>query len=247
MNGEELGRLLTSVVPELPAPPDRVAAVRRRSRRQRRNAAIASAGLAVLVGLGGTWWALAPKGSPGRVTGDPSVRTSAPRTDGVLETPGCATYSNAPTTAIQGTPVIGNSDIINDLNNRLVPYATAHFGDVYALTEVETDIGRLRVYRKPSAAFDAWMMREFARDCVEIADAKASAQEMEAWSRRIIDDDRAYWSNRGISIQTVSGNPVTGVVEVGVSAKGLARARSELPAHYPGAQIVVVESQGVSY
>src|SRR5689334_12470028 len=154
MNGEELGRLLTSVVPELPAPPDRVAAVRRRSRRQRHNTAIAAAGLAVLVGLGGTWWALAPKGSPGRVTGDPTVRTSAPRTDGVLETPGCATYQNAPTTAIQGTPVIGNSDTINELAHRLVPYATAHFADVYGQAEIEPDVGRLRVYRKPSAAFD---------------------------------------------------------------------------------------------
>jgi hypothetical protein len=43
---------------------------------------------------------------------------------------------------------------------------------------------RIRVYRKPSAEFDAWVVSAFAADCVEVVDARYSEKELRAWVER---------------------------------------------------------------
>lgn len=172
-----------------------------------------------------------------RPAGDSRSASSSPADD-MLRTSGCATYPVAGPTRVGGTPVSGNSDLVNELNNRIFPYATANFADVFAVTEI-TDIGRLRVYRKPSAEFDTWIMRNFAQDCVEIADAKASAAEMSQKSREI-EDDSAYWIGRGIRIQAIGGSPVNGVIEVSVPKEVLVLARQEIPQRYPHLRVAVL-------
>ena len=237
MNEGELRRLLASVAPDLPEPPDRLAAVARRSRHQRRLAIGAAAATTAVVLVG----AFAVNRGADRAAGElvPGTGVSAvpSPTDSVLRTAGCATYPDAGPTEIGGTPVSGNSELTNELNNRIYPYATENFADVFAQPAV-TDIGRLRVYRKPSAAFDAWIMSEFATDCVEIADAKMSAAEMTAVMGEI-DEDAAYWRDRGIVLQSVGGDPVTGDIEISVPEEVLDRARREIPPRYPHLRITV--------
>ncbi len=242
MNEKELGRLLTSVVPNLTPPADRINQVDRRVRRSRRVAMVSTvAAMVTAILIGGafltdklTGTRPAPMG-----VGASSVRPSLTTADGILRTGGCATYHTAGPTTIAGTPVDGNSAIVNDLNNRVVSYAMEHFSSVYALTELVSDIGVLRVYRVPSAAFDEWAMRELAHDCLQIADARSSAVEMEATAHHI-SDDRSYWSKNGIHVLSVSGNPIDGTLEVAVPAKDLDKARRDIPRHYPSLQVRIV-------
>ena len=238
MNDEALGQLMASVAPDLPQPIDRVAAVKRRVRRQRQwVVAVAAAAVTGVVLVGGT--VLASRGEQRSGPLPPPIGVTPPPVpaDGVLRTPGCANYPVAPPTKIDGTPVSGNSEVTNEQNNKIFPYATSHFPDAFALTEV-TDTGRLRVYRKPSAAFDAWIMRDFASECVEIADAKMSSVEFSQVLNLVL-ADAGYWHGRGIEILSVGGSPAVGDVIVGVTAASLEKARQQIPAHYPGLQITV--------
>ena len=60
-------------------------------------------------------------------------------------------------------------------------------------------------------------------------------------------NDLDYWRSRGIQVLIWGGNPVTGVIEIGVRAEDLARAREEIPRYYPNLQIVISPSEGVSW
>jgi hypothetical protein len=202
---------------------------------RRHRLAIAVTALVTAVVLVAVAWALHRGTRP--VADGSTVPASPTPNDGVLRTPGCANYTNQGPTRIQGTPVSGNDELVNELNNRITPYATEHFADVWGEPAV-TDLGRLRLYRKPSAAFDVWIMHDFAGDCVEIADAKASAVEMEQRTMRI-DQDSAYWKGRGIQIEAVGGNLIDGVVDVVVPADKLTQARQEIPARYSDLTITV--------
>jgi hypothetical protein len=234
------------------------AGVRRRGRRTRTvravSVALAAVLAAVAVPVAVSQWHRAAVTGPGGSAPPIPTGPSATRTDGVLETAGCATYPTAHPTQIDGTPQVGNSDPINEISQRLIPYATDHFGSVYAGTEIQTEIGVLRVYRKrdglgerrhgvvivPSAAFDAWIMQEFATTCVEIADARVSLEEISAAVDQVM-NDHAYWLSRGIEIFTAGGDPVKGIVEVGVAKAAVAKARREMPARYPGLTIRIIE------
>jgi hypothetical protein len=236
---QQLHRVLVRVVPELASPEDRVGSVMQRARRQRQAAVVAAAAvLTGIVALGTVPFVRAaladpPDIGPG-IGRDPT--TSAPqRTDGVVETPGCVGYDPPTATMVDGTPVSPNQEALSELAMRIQPYAMSHFGDVFATTEFRAN-GRLRLNRKPSRAFDAWVMREFGQECVEIADAKASEKEMETWARRI---DMNYWDRRGIQIYTVGGDPVEGVLVVEVAEEDLAQAREEIPKKYPDLSIRV--------
>jgi hypothetical protein len=195
--------------------------------------AIAVTALVIVIVLVAVAWVLHRVTGPGPT----GAAGPVPSSDGVLRTAGCATYSNQGPTQIDGTPVSGNDGVVNELNKRITPYATEHFADVWAEPSI-TDLGRLRVYRKPSAAFDAWIMHDFAGSCVEIADAKQSAADMEQQQRRI-DKDLQYWNGRGIDISAVRSNPIDGTVIIAVPADEVARAQQEIPARYPDLFITV--------
>jgi hypothetical protein len=242
MNEQHLTRLLTSVAPDLPAPPDRLAAVRRRVERRRQRMAVAGAGLVTVVvgGLGVA--ALQPDHGnqpidtqlfPGLTS--PTTSSSAAPSDDVLRTPGCGGRAG---NAI-ATPSPGNSNSdVSALLHRMQPYLSDHFSDVYAGGSYTDVPGAFRVYRKPSAAFDAWIMQEFARDCVEVVDAKYSLADMNKFIGRF-SDDANYWSERGIGITMTYGDAKNGVLEVTVTPESVDQARQEIPARYPDIPIKV--------
>jgi hypothetical protein len=238
VNERELHRVLVRVVPDIPSPPDRVGTVIARARRQQRAVVVAVAAvLTGIVAIGGVSLlrALSPEApivEPGLGGQD---TTPTPRADGVLETPGCVGYRPNMATMQDGTPVAPNQEALSELAMRVQPYAMSHFADVWAQAEMRPD-GRLRLYRKPSAEFDAWIMRDFAAECIEVTDAKATEKEMEAWARQI---DVRYWERRGIEIFTVGGTPVNGVLVVEVAEEDLAAARAQIPKRYPDLEIRV--------
>jgi hypothetical protein len=208
-----------------------------RSRRWLGIAAIALATAIVLV-TGALLVSRHRNGAPSGAAG-PSLTSSASAApgDGVLRTPGCATYVNQGPTQIQGTPVSGNDEIVNALDRRIEPYARKNFADVWAEPMI-TDQGRLRIFRKPSAAFDAWIMHDFASDCVEIADAKASAAEMEQQVERVVNDG-AYWRSQGIQINSAGGDAINGRVMVFVPPDEVAKAQQLMPQHYPDLKLAI--------
>lgn len=86
MAAEDLNRLLNDAVPELPEPPDRVAAVQRRTRQAQQRRAMAAVGAAVVaIGIGaavfGVWtgWDGDRTAAPASPTSPPTAGTSTPR------------------------------------------------------------------------------------------------------------------------------------------------------------------------
>jgi hypothetical protein len=243
VNEQELHRVLVRVVPQLPPPEDRVAAVIERARRRQRNIVSVAAALVVgIVVLGGVPLVQALAGRPlnnppglGNPTASPT-----PRADSVLETPGCAGYQPGMATEDQGTPIAPNQTPPNMLARHVMLEAVSRFGDVFASAEIRD--GRVRLNRKPSREFDAWIMRDFAGQCLEIADAKASQNDMQTWVGRI---DFRYWRDQGIEIHTVVGNPVDGVIVLRVAEDDLARAQKEIPKMYPDLPIRVEQGEPI--
>jgi hypothetical protein len=240
VNERELHRVLVRVVPDIASPPDRVGTVIGRARRRQRVVVAAMAAvLTGIVAIGGVSLlralsAEAPIVEPGLGGQD---ATTTPRTDGVLETPGCVGYQPNMATMQDGTPIAPNQEALSELAMRVQPYAMSHFDDVWTQAEMRSD-GRLRLYRVPSTGFDAWIMRDFATECLEIADATWSEQQAAASVERVTREFR-YWRDRGIDIVGGHADAVEGMVVVTVEEQDLAPARAQIPKRYPDLRVTV--------
>jgi hypothetical protein len=158
-----------------------------------------------------------------------ATQAGAPAGPGVLQTAGCGLHTTAPAMMADGTPQPANQNALDEIANRVQPYGVEHFAGVYAGVEIRSASNRIRVYRVPSADFDAWILREFTPVCVEVADARHSRQDLFALKQRIV-DDVDYWTARGIPINTI-GVPADGS-GVQVTTTDIAKASQELPARY---------------
>jgi len=175
-----------------------------------------------------------------------SGNTAAPKpsavkgADGILRTAGCETATVPPAPTADGTPQFSNQSDLDSVLSQLEPYAQQHFADVYSGAEVRSETDRVRIYRVPSAAFDAWVTSAYTKDCVEVADAKHSAQELTALANRIA-DDLTYWKSVGIPVWTIAPLYDGSAVQVGTT--NVAGATRELPLRYGAdAPLVVVYS-----
>src|SRR4051812_28549369 len=153
----------------------------------------------------------------------------APAGDGIARTAGCVLPTTAPAMTVDGTAQPANQGALDELAGRVQPSSVKHFAGVYAGVEIRSESNRIRVYRVPSADFDAWILREFASVCVEIADARHSRQDLIALRQRII-ADADYWNARGIPINGIAV-PADGSA-VQVTTTDIAKASHELPARY---------------
>ncbi|OLB80218.1 MAG: hypothetical protein AUI14_07505 [Actinobacteria bacterium 13_2_20CM_2_71_6] len=176
----------------------------------------------------------------GCAQGTTNAPLAVPPPDGMLRTDGCATHTSPPAMTIDGTPQPANQNDLAALAGRVQPYADAHFADVYTGLELRSETDRIRVYRKPSAAFDAWIVKEFARDCVEVVDTAHNQRELQALADRI-SADMAYWQAQRLPINSV-GASIDGTVNVGTTE--VDRARRELPQRYGTDIAIVVVFQG---
>jgi len=161
--------------------------------------------------------------------------------DGIVRTAGCATATSPPAMSIDGTPQPANQEELVALAGRLQPYAQAHFASVYTGLELHSERDRIRVYRKASTDFDAWVVREFAADCVEVVDARYSGTELKTLADRV-SADLPYWQAKGLPIVSVGVKPDGSGIEVGTG--DVERTKRELAQRYgTDAPITVVHSE----
>lgn len=158
----------------------------------------------------------------------------ASKEDTPLRTSGCA----AQNANQSGKPL--NENELNVVADEIHPKAQSDFADVYAGVEVSPDATRVLVYRKPSSAFDEWIKKSFAPQCVEMVNAAHSAAELTALLTKV-NEDIGYWAERGINITATGAKPDGSGVIVGV-ADQVERARQEMVARY-GADIELVIEQ----
>jgi len=177
-------------------------------------------------------------GCAGRTTGHPGA---SPDPTGPVRTAGCATHTSPPAMSIDGTPQPANQEALGEMADRITPRAEERYADVYAGLEMVQELDRLRVYRKPSKDFDAWILQDFRADCVELIDAPHSAVELKALQDRI-GSDMDYWAQQGVHISTIGSRVDGSAVEVGTV--DVDRAKVELPKRYGTAIPIVVIEQG---
>jgi len=228
---EALRRALTGAVPPMREAPELMRAVEARMRRGRARAWAMS--MVVAAGIGVALMATAPtfltesgRGQPG--TG---VATSSGPEDATVRTAGCATRTSPPAMSIGGTPQPANQGALSAVAQRLRVHADRHFTDVFTELELRPESDRIRVSRKPSAAFDEWVRRDFAEDCVEVVDARFSARELRAMVGRV-EVELPYWLRQGIRVTSLS-IAVDGTITLDVPGDQLERARTEIPRRYP--------------
>lgn len=166
--------------------------------------------------------ATAPAPSP---TGDARARTA-----------GCAN-AVPPPTAYATQPA--NQTALDDAAQRIYRHAQAHFADVFTDLELRQEADSVRVYSKPSAAFDAWILDTFADQCVEVVEARYSAPELQAFVDQV-EADLSHWKARGIQLNTVSVSR-DGTVILGVDPERVEVARREIPSRYPFRVLIVAE------
>ncbi len=157
-----------------------------------------------------------------------------------VRTAGCATHTVPPTTDPE-TQQPANESALTAVADRIEPRAQERYPEVYAGLEIVPEQDRLRVYRKPSAELDAWVLRDFRAECVELVDAPHSAVELSALQSRI-ENDFDYWDQHGVHIETVVSRQDGTAVEVGTA--DVNKARIELPKRYGTAIQIVVNSEG---
>ncbi|RKN34742.1 RAD23 family protein [Micromonospora musae] len=163
----------------------------------------------------------------------------------VVLTAGCATADpSAAADDEHGLPA--NQPKLMDLYDRVEPVVKRRFPQVYAGGRLANPRDRIELFRKPSGAFDEYVLREFARDCVAVFDARYSAKEVKARADQIM-ADRPYWAARGITVAQVSFDNTGQVLPVGVKGD-VARARAEFPDRYrTGVPIEVSEAAEIKF
>jgi len=154
---------------------------------------------------------------------------SAPAQRRVVRTAGCATATSPPAMTVDGTEQPANQGYLDGIADRLQPYARAHFAAVYSGLELRSEQDRLRVYRMPSAGFDAWMLRAFAADCVEAVDAPHSQRELQTLGDRVA-ADMDYWTRHNVPVNFISVKNDGTVVEVGTT--DIVRTKREFTVRY---------------
>lgn len=102
---------------------------------------------------------------------------------------------------------------LDELAGRVVKLG-AGFPDSYAGVALETEHGRLAVYRVPSPAFDAALHRELPDAPLRIVDGTHSANQLGTLRDRIA-ADFGYWRGQGVEVNTVSAAYDGSCVEVG--------------------------------
>jgi hypothetical protein len=114
---------------------------------------------------------------------------------------------------------------------------------VYAGVEVVAEASRVRVYRKPSGAFDDWIRKSFTERCVELANAKHSAAELAALTTKV-EGDIGYWAELGINITGTAPRQDGSALVVGVEKAVVDRAKKEFPVRYGSEISIIIEENG---
>lgn len=182
--------------------------------------------------------------SPGGAVAPSTTTTPSDVPTGrVVLTAGCATADpSAAADDEHGLPA--NQPKLMELYDRVEPAVKRRFPQVYAGGRLASPRDRIELFRKPSSAFDEYVLREFARDCVAVFDARYSAREIKARADQIM-ADRVYWAARHVTVASVGYDNIGQVVPVGVTGD-VERARAEFPDRYrAGVPVEIIEHKAV--
>lgn len=183
----------------------------------------------------------AEAGESGRLVPE-AAAPSTVADDGIVRTAGCVYATTTPEMFIGGTPQPANQERLGEVADRIVPRGTSkEFEPVFGGVVMVQERDRLQVYRKPSAALDAWILKDFKAECVELIDIKFAMVELTALQTRIT-DDVTYWRQRGIAVNVIVAEFQRGAVTV--TTQHVAKARKEFPARYPGTKIPILFEEG---
>lgn len=171
------------------------------------------------------------------------MRQLLPVLAALLLTAGCALTAAGPPPA--GSPP--SNDIDWAMQNRLSEAAQqvqelieerapGSYGSI--ITDQEN--ARLSVYRKPSPGIDEAIAALAPADrtfSIAVHDAKFSADELQTLSRRVVEQDSAFWRDRGVEVVGAGPEPDASVLNVQVRTDDLAAAQREADQRY-GASVV---------
>ncbi|MGI5238042.1 hypothetical protein [Dactylosporangium sp. CA-139066] len=198
----------------------------RRARRIRaRRVLAAGLGAAVAIGAAVTvTWAVA-RGPDGGSVASPVVRTL-----------GCGANNRVTPDTPGPTPFPANQESLNELLNRIGDGGQQRFADVYTGVELDLPADLVRVYRRPSPAFDAWVTGQAGPQCVEIVGAAHSRRELEALRDRVFGDADALRA-AGVRFASIA---ITEDGHLELHTQDIEAGRREIAARYgPDAPIVV--------
>jgi hypothetical protein len=157
---------------------------------------------------------------------------------------GCGSASGgpaapAPTTALT-TPV--NDPTLLDAADTVVPMLEKSFPDTYAGLALDHQQHVMTIYRRPDPALDAAVRARIPQVRVAFRDARFSLPQLRQLRDHIV-ADTAYWSGRGVSIQTVGAMVDGSGVGVG-TLRGAPEEAALLSQRY-GTETVTVEKISV--
>ncbi|GGK68100.1 hypothetical protein Sme01_13300 [Sphaerisporangium melleum] len=188
-----------------------------------------------------------PGGDAAHPAGTPAPSPEGPASSGAPG-PGPGTPAPGPgDPAIAGPPSVGPSPSrpsgtsgqqdLAALAGRVEGYLRQRFPGQYAGVVLDVRGRQVIVYRRPSAALDAALRREFPGAPLRPRDAAHSARELDKIARRVT-ADVPYWAARGITITSIAVLPDGAAVEVGTS--DVAKATRELPKRYGRAPLKII-------
>lgn len=227
MNSQEqqVHRLLHGLAPSLPEPDNRISEIGVRVRRNRAVRAasamsVAALAVAAIVAVPVLRFDRASIGDPASGGPETSLKVSA-------STAACIKSPDLPSGAAN----------LDSAASRLRGVAESQYTDSFANLEI-TD--RVRVFRKQSADFDSWIIRNFGQVCVELVDVPYSGAELQELRDRV-DADRSFWRTRGIELNTVAVG-VEGTITIGVNEAVYDTAVDIIPDRYPVP--VIIQKEG---
>jgi hypothetical protein len=112
---------------------------------------------------------------------------------------------------------------------RIEQAGRGEFADSFAGIEVDQEHVRAIVHRVPSGPFDDFIRRTAESSCIVVRNARHSAKTLDAWHDRVV-AELAFWSHRGLHINSVGARHDGSGVEIGTDDVG--KARQELLSRY---------------
>jgi hypothetical protein len=156
----------------------------------------------------------------------------------------CSSVSPAPQSTFKPPPTTDPSfwtaqANLDDLAAKITRFG-ARFPQAYAGLALETEYGRLAVYRVPSAPFDTALRAEFPAAPLRLVNAAHSARELANLRDRVLGDE-AYWKRKGVALNALSPLNDGSCLQVGTSKPD--RARPLFRERYGPAPIQLIHSE----
>jgi hypothetical protein len=160
----------------------------------------------------------------------------AAQAGGGWSTAGCGAARMPQHITVSGVAMPVTLPGLDAVMNTIDQAGRARFPESFAGLEVDQEQVRAIVYRKPSAAFDDFIRKSAAEECIQVRDAAHSTADLAVWHDRVL-ADLPYWAHHDVQIVSVGARHDGSGVEIG--ARDARKASEDLLARY-GAQAPLI-------